>query len=228
MDQNNQNQSGTVPPDSTDLGSVRKDSATFGNVPNDAESFGRVPHDSESFRSVPHASERKENHTVTLRDAARMFETAGVARTERSITNWCQPNKLGIARLNAYFDPNERRYFITPQSIQLAIQEEKAKAVKDGEPSEPGASVPKDSERRERTTTQPSEDDSEEVEELQKQIRDLEITNRVKDMFVAQLQKDREHFELERKDYIEQLMSFNRKVGELETKLLQIESSTNR
>jgi len=66
------------------------------------------------------------------------------------------------------------------------------------------------------------------VEELQKQIRDLEITNRVKDMFVVQLQKDREHFELERKDYIEQLMSFNRKVGELETKLLQIESSADR
>jgi hypothetical protein len=37
---------------------------------------------------------------------------------------------------------------------------------------------------------------------LQNQIRDLEITTRVKDLYVAQLEKDREHFELERKDYI--------------------------
>src|SRR5438034_3727481 len=27
----------------------------------------------------------------------------------RSIINWCQPNKLGVCRLDNYFDPNERR-----------------------------------------------------------------------------------------------------------------------
>jgi hypothetical protein len=73
---------------------------------------------------------------------ARMFETAGVARTERSITNWCQPNKSGIARLDAYFDPNERRYFITPQSTELEIQEEKAKAVKGAGTAEAGKTFP--------------------------------------------------------------------------------------
>src|SRR6266851_2012570 len=104
--------------------------ATFGKVPNNAEGFGRLPNDSEGFRTVLKPSARKENHTLTVREVARMFETAGVARTERSITNWCQPNKSGIARLDAYFDPNERRYFTTPQSAELAIQEEKAKAVK--------------------------------------------------------------------------------------------------
>ena len=36
----------------------------------------------------------------------------------------------GVARLAAYFDPNERKYYVTPQSVGLAIQEEKAKAVK--------------------------------------------------------------------------------------------------
>jgi hypothetical protein len=59
-----------------------------------------------------------------------MFEDAGVARTERSITNWCQLNAQGIARLDAYYDPNERKYFITPQSVELAIAEEKAKAAR--------------------------------------------------------------------------------------------------
>src|SRR5271170_4064570 len=106
---------------------------SFGTVSHDAEAFGNVPHGSETFGTLRHVSERKENHTLTVREAARLFEEAGVARTERSIINWCQPNKMGIARLDCYFDPNERRYFITPESVRLAIAEEKAKAVKGGE-----------------------------------------------------------------------------------------------
>src|SRR6266852_6015975 len=103
-------------------------SNTPADVPNGSASLGKVPNNSESFRSIPKVSDRKENHTLTVREVARMFETAGVARTERSITNWCQSNKSGIARLDAYFDPNEMRYFITPQSVESAIAEEKAKA----------------------------------------------------------------------------------------------------
>jgi hypothetical protein len=48
-----------------------------------------------------------------------------VWRTERSITHCCQPNRTGIARLDRYFDPNERKYYLTPQNVELAIQEEK-------------------------------------------------------------------------------------------------------
>ena len=67
-----------------------------------------------------------------------MFETAGVARTERSIINWCQPNRQGIARLDSYYDPNERKYYITPQSVETAIQEEIQRTKKTSEvpPSE--------------------------------------------------------------------------------------------
>jgi hypothetical protein len=43
-------------------------------------------------------------HSLT----ARVFEGASVARTERSFINWRQPNKMGLARLEEYFDPNER------------------------------------------------------------------------------------------------------------------------
>ena len=60
--------------------------------------------------------------------------------------------------------------------------------------------------------------------ELEKEIVDLRITNRGKDYFIEQLQKERERFAQERQGYVEKLMSFNRKVGELETKLLQLEA----
>src|ERR1017187_5179222 len=99
-------------------------SEAFRNVPNDSEQFGNVPKTSERFRVVRNDSERRESHTLTVREVARLFEAAGGGRTARSISKRCQPNKKGIARLDAYLDPNERKYFITPESVDAAIQEE--------------------------------------------------------------------------------------------------------
>ena len=202
--------------------SVPNTAEPFGTVQHDAESFGKIPNGSESFRNVPKHSERKENHTLTVREVARMFEVAGVARTERSITNWCQPNKLGVARLDAYFDPNERRYFITTQSAEQAIGEEKAKAAK-GQSSEPMDGLPKASEQEEQFNPKSSETDSEGNSELKKQVRDLEITNRAKDLYIDRLDKERGQFDRERQEYVKQLVNFSHKVGELEAKLLQLE-----
>jgi hypothetical protein len=206
MDQNPKNEHGNV----------SQPSADFGSVPNDSELFRTVRNDSEGFRTVPHVSERKENHTLTVREVARMFEAAGVARTERSIVNWCQPNRTGIARLDSYFDPNERRYYISPQSVEQAIAEEKAKAAKNKDASEPSGSVPPTAETV-RTTKQPAENDESRVKELERENLDLRIANRGKDYLIDELNK-------ERKSFFDQLLSANRKMGELENKLLQIEA----
>src|SRR5207244_6946255 len=103
----------------------------FGTVPNPSANFGNIPQGSESFRTIRNGAERTEHHTMTVREVARLFEQAGVPRTERSIINWCQPNRHGIARLDAFFDTNERKYFITSQSVTLAIQEEQSKQSAD-------------------------------------------------------------------------------------------------
>src|SRR5262245_56218070 len=100
MEENNPQQFGNVPKGSEGFGSVPNDSERFRKVPNDSESFGTVPNSSESFSNVRKSAERKETHTLTVREAARLFEAAGVARTERSITNWCQPNKQSVTRLD--------------------------------------------------------------------------------------------------------------------------------
>ena len=217
MELNPANNSNQTPP----VGNVQNDSESFRTVPNASEAFGRVPQGSETFRSFPQGSERNENHTLTVREAARLFETAGVARTERSIVNWCQLNGQGVARLDAYFDPNERKYFITLQSVELAIAEEQAKAAKVNTPSEPVGNVPKASERTD-TTARPAASSDHELKSLEHEIRDLQITNRAKDMFIERLEKEREAFTLERAGYVEKLMSFNHRVGELETQLLQL------
>jgi predicted RNase H-like nuclease (RuvC/YqgF family) len=145
-----------------------------------------------------------------------MFETAGVARTERSIINWCQPNRQGIARLDSYFDPNERKYYITPQSVELAIQEELQRAKKSTDPTaaEAFGSVVETVKHSQNTTTAKSGDDRK-IQELEREIRDLKITNRAKDMFIEQL-KD------ERSGFFEKLLSANRTMCQLETKLNQL------
>jgi hypothetical protein len=229
MDQNNSSKDpGIAPSHSADFGNTRNDSESFSKVPNGSESFGSLRNDYEHFGSVPNVSERKENHTLTVREVARLFEVAGVARTERSITNWCQPSRSGIARLDAYFDPNERRYFITPQSAELAIQEEKAKAVKRSNgPSELFGIIPNEPEKPEKHDEDASEADPSRVKELEKENMDLKITNRAKDYFIEQLKGEREIFVQERQGYVEKLMDFNRKVGELETKLLRLETPKN-
>jgi hypothetical protein len=52
----------------------------------------------------------------------------------------------------------------------------------------------------------------------------LRITNRGKDYYIEQLQKDREHFVREREALIEKLMGEARRNGEIETRLLQLEA----
>jgi len=206
------------------FGTVPQDSAAFGRVPQDAAGFGKVRNDSESFRNVPKISERKESHTLTVREVTRMFEVAGVARSERSIVNWCQRNALGAAKLDAYFDPNERKYFITPESVEVAIAEEQAKAEKHRPETGSFGKLPHTTEKAQPATAAETPADTNKLKALEAEVLDLKITNRGKDFFIDQLKQEREGFGVERQEYVTQLMSFNRRVGELETKLLQIES----
>jgi hypothetical protein len=218
MDQNTQDRNGVIPQGSAEFGNVPKDAESFRTIPKGSETFGSVRNVSEDFRTVPKHAERKDNHSLTVREAARLFEAAGVARTERSIVNWCQPNRQGICRLDCYFDPNERKYYITPQSVETAIAEEKARATKMNQSSESVGTVPKGSELPAKTVKSNLEHEDEKTKELERENLDLKIANRGKDFLIEQMQKERNSF-------FEQLLTATRKVGELETRLLQLGTS---
>ncbi len=184
-------------------------------VPQTSADFRTVPKDAADFGTVPQAAERRENHTLTVRETARRFETAGVARTERSIINWCQPNRQGIARLDGYYDPNERKYYITPQSVETAIQEEIQRAKKSTEaPASESFGNPAASVKHQGNTNRV---DEKRLNELEREIVDLKIANRGKDYLIDQLKSERTGF-------FEKLLSANRTVGQLETKVLQLAS----
>jgi hypothetical protein len=92
----------------------------------DAVTFGNVPHvaanDNNNVRQV---AERTPDHVLTNRDVVRMFELEKIYISEKSIRNWCIPNKSGITRLDAFHDGNQRRYYITPQSVAKFLPKKK-------------------------------------------------------------------------------------------------------
>ena len=91
------------------------------------------------------------------------------------------------------------------------------------ESSESAGNAPKDSERQEPALPATPGGNVEKALALRQEIANLQITNQAKDLLLERLQKDREHFDLERHQYVEQLMNFSREVGDLETKLQQVE-----
>jgi hypothetical protein len=82
----------------------------------------------EPQRTAPICSPEHAEHTITVREAARIFEDNDVPRTERAITNWCNENARGVTRLDACYDEEQRKYYITEASIARAIQEERDKS----------------------------------------------------------------------------------------------------
>ena len=194
-----------------DFGTVPHAAETFGSVPQSAETFRTVPNAAEPFRTVRNVSERTENHTLTVREVARLFEQAGVPRTERSIINWCRLNRHGVARLDSFFDENEGRYYITQQSVNRAVEEERAKQPVAGNQPPPETEVPHHAE----TPPRRDAESSDRVKELERQNRDLEIATRAKDYYLERLEK-------ERGQYVEQLVGMSRYVGELETQVFQL------
>jgi len=191
-------------------------SEDFGNLPNHSETFGTIPQASEPFRTVRNVSERTESHTLTVRDVARLFEQASVPRTERSIINWCRINRQGVARLDAFFDENEGRYYITPQSVTRAIEEERAKQPTSATAPSEEFSIPKHSE----SSSGRDAAGEDRVKELERQTRDLEITTRAKDYYIERLEK-------ERGQMLEKVVGLSRYVGELETQVHQLGGATS-
>jgi hypothetical protein len=209
---------------------------------NDAsESFGTLPQDSEGFRNVPNVSERKENHVLTVHSVARMFEDAGVARTERSVTNWCQPDRNGVSRLDCFYDPNERKYYITPQSVERAIEEERSKIISGELPhvSEPFGNVPKTSESfrnvphasESTLDEQPTSHNSEKINlppNLMQELEELRVDKRVLEREIKFKEEWIRKLETEREAYVPQLVEQSRTIGYLESKNENLEEEKKR
>jgi hypothetical protein len=206
-----------------------------------SEDFGKIPNDSETFGNIPNRSERKENHVLSVHSVARMFEGAGVARTERSVTNWCQPDKNGVAKLDCFYDQNERKYYITPQSVERAIEEERSKYITGDLPhvaetlgnipksSESFGSVPNTSElkapeqkiHQQNDTANLSSELIKELESLRVERRVWETEKKFQETWIKKLESEREAF-------VPQLVEQSKAIGYLEAKSENLEKENQR
>ena len=163
-----------------------------------------------------------------------MFKNAGVGVTERSIINWCHPNDKGATRLDGWKDPNENKWFITPRSVEYAILEEQNKLKKKPQtrPSETphlfsesfGSTSEGFGNRTNNFGKLPNASETDNPDELSQRVqqlefenRDLQITNKAKDMYINRLEKNQENL-------FKDLTGQSHKIGELETKLRLLEA----
>ncbi|MCP4901534.1 MAG: helix-turn-helix domain-containing protein, partial [bacterium] len=73
---------------------------------------------------LPHRDVR---HALTTYEAARIFEEAECRVSERTVIRWCNTNKRGTRRLDCAFEPDERKYYISEESVKDVIREERTK-----------------------------------------------------------------------------------------------------
>ena len=113
-----------------------------------------------------------------------------------------------------------RSQIVIDSKKQLEVVEEPAR-----ESSATTNNTPKDFEKQSPAPSTTPGSDADSLQALRKEIANLQVTNQVKALMVEQLQKDREHSDAERRQYIEELMNTTRKLGEMEAKLQQLEGA---
>jgi hypothetical protein len=98
------------------------------SFPNASEAFGNTPPSaSETMDDVLYRPPRQAVHTLTVREVEKLFEQAGSPVTERSILNWCKPNREGVCRLDCGYERGEYRWYISPASVERVIDDERKK-----------------------------------------------------------------------------------------------------
>ena len=196
-----------------------------------------VPEHSGTDPNIPERSQNApENlptskHTLTVKEVLTMFWKEGVDITERSLTKYCHPNRQNVQLLDAYFDENERKFFITPESVPSAIEEVRERKIR---MKQNYVDVPNRSEPNRRTDpnipehsgtdenvpageikSQTSNDDKEKIIKLEENNFDLRVSNEAKGQIIRQMQEDK-------KETLIMMREDRTFIGKLKTKLLQL------
>ena len=164
----------------------------------------------------------EELHTLTVRDVVKMFDNAGVPRSERSISRWCQPNTQGEKRFDAFLDEKEGKgkYYITPESVRRVLEEEKAKQSSN-QPNLINQPTQSQYLTNNEEGSSSSMDSQKQIADLEKEKFELTAGNKAYEMLVAHQQK-------QISDFTNRVETLARENGILETKLLQLEGPKER
>jgi hypothetical protein len=160
-------------------------------------------------------------YTLAVEEASRLFSEAGVPRSPRTIDRYCKARHLVCMKIET--ERNEK-YLITQDSVTERITELQQVIPTGHVQTERDTSrhveTQPDMSRHDAKHEQLSNDETTNLEarikELELENIDLKIANRGKDYFVEELRNERERFEAERKEMVQQLIQHSHRVGELE------------
>ena len=160
-------------------------------------------------------------YTLNVDQAAALFLNAGVSRSPRTIDRYCKAGHLVCMKIET--ERNEK-YLITRESVTARITELQQVVTSGHVTTQRDMSGHVESQpdmsRHDATHDRLTDDDKKKLEarikELERENLDLKITNRGKDYFVEELKKEREYFEVVRKEMTRQLIEHSHRVGELE------------
>lgn len=212
----------------------------FSHLQNPSEPFSNVQQHSEDFSSFHSASQRTVgigrgkkypgadipddtfvgDDYIVMEDAYAMFDSEGERRSVRMIAEYCKTGELVCS-----YDSDDKRWHITQESVENKIK--KIKALNARKVARPPQSTSEHFSERPAApqstpeAVQPKSDaaypPADDMKKLEREILDLKILNRGKDYFIEQLQKERE-------DFITRIETSSHLIGQLETKLLQLEA----
>jgi hypothetical protein len=166
-------------------------------------------------------------HTVTIKQAARLFAEYGVPRSPRSVQRFCELNHLDSIRVQGN---KTERYFIDPLSVKRYAEELKQldKISQLGSDVTRHDATQRDMSRHDAPTpvvtsvsepaaeTDPEQDQlRDRVDTLEKENVQLRIDLGARVFFINQITS-------ERREFIEMISNQSREIGRLETKVLQL------
>ena len=213
----------------------------FGNLQNSSELFSKVQQDSEDFSNVQNASQRTSgigrgkkypgaeipdhdydrDDYIIMEEAYAEFEAQGERRSVRMIAEYCKTGELVCT-----YDSNDKRWHITRESVENKISKIKALNARKAasfSPQSTSEHFSEDPATSRRTTedfppkSESAHTSSEDIKKLEQELLDLKIMNRGKDYLIDQLRE-------ERGDFISRIENTNYRIGQLETKVLQLEA----
>jgi hypothetical protein len=192
---------------------------------------GQRPTMTDNDRQRPTLSDRRsEHHTVTSREVMKLFELANLPRSQRSIERYCKEGKL-----DCFVDPDEQRYYVTQASVDLLIGQLKEIQARHHqeiivEPFRTGPTSTDDVRQRATSPEIPHKETGTyevRIKELEDKVFHLSVEKEAKDQVVTmlrdQIKEDRAQYTTLIQESTEKLAKYSRQVGQLETRLLQLE-----
>jgi hypothetical protein len=203
-------------------------SEQFSNMQNTSEGFSNLQKDSKRLdgigrgkkypgAEIPEHEQTRANFSLVMEEAYAHFEQAGERRSVRMIAEYCKTGELVC-----YYDSDDQRWHITPESVQNKIEKIKALNARKFTGASVNA-VPKTSEETPTKGQSPDENTGHTESYSDEQMRTLRAKIRRLTVDAAVSEKYIERLEVERDRDQERLLNQSHRIGVLETEKKQLQ-----